>query len=740
MSQAGKFNDGTVAPDIETLTGDAGGAIGADAAFNINLQGNTGVNLNGIQFTGNPATNTLTALNLRNITSYVVDATAGATEYQTIQAALNAANTAGGNATVYVRHGTYTEDLTLYDTVFIEGQTESGTTIVGTHTPPVAGIINIRKVTLQDATAIFSSAAAGTTTILIEDCAINVNNGYTFNLLNWTGTIAIFDIGNNGTNDGFLNNTGGAPFLAFSTGFGNGTVNSMIISGTFEITTSDILCPISFQGAATGEINTSSFGATITTAATATVDIYNSSISTGATAAISHGSANPLTLSDVTIDSSNNPAITGAGAGNLILGSVTYLSNSNLAGTLTISRATKLDIGSIEGTAATLAGAFAQTAGTFNVGQDNAANAINIGGGTTARAIGIGNSAAAHILTIGSTTGAASLTLQSGTGSISLTSTGTGDITIDSDDTLLLDADGVLELNSSAGVIGIGNDADAQSINIGTGAAARIITIGNITGATAVNINTGTAGSAITTTNGVIGLISGTGAINIGADAAAKTITVGNGTGATSVVIDCGTGALNIGTNAIARTTTLGNTTAASVLALRYGTGDFTLASATGTVMNALDTGEITYPLQSAFSAFLDSTVLNVTGNGAAYQLGTTALTEIFDQNADFNVNGTFTSPVTGRYALYMGCFFTGATIGTRFDLQFTTSNRNYYQQNTRTASANDVCYGFAIFADMDAGDTAVTVVTGFGEAGDTQDISGIATHPRTYFQGSLEC
>lgn len=49
----------------------------------------------------------------------------------------------------------------------------------------------------------------------------------------------------------------------------------------------------------------------------------------------------------------------------------------------------------------TVAGAFAQTAGTFNVGQDNAANAINIGGGNVARAITIA-STGAHTLNIGS--------------------------------------------------------------------------------------------------------------------------------------------------------------------------------------------------------------------------------------------------------------------------------------------------------------------------------------------------
>lgn len=55
MSQITKFFDGTSKPDIETLTGDVGGAVSASAAFNINLL--TG---DGLTSTGVPATNTIT--------------------------------------------------------------------------------------------------------------------------------------------------------------------------------------------------------------------------------------------------------------------------------------------------------------------------------------------------------------------------------------------------------------------------------------------------------------------------------------------------------------------------------------------------------------------------------------------------------------------------------------------------------------------------------------------------------
>src|SRR5690606_904709 len=62
--------------------------------------------------------------------------------FATIQAALDAANAAGGG-TVYVQPGTYTEDLTLYSMVTIVGLTGvpalQDVKIVGTHTPPLTG-------------------------------------------------------------------------------------------------------------------------------------------------------------------------------------------------------------------------------------------------------------------------------------------------------------------------------------------------------------------------------------------------------------------------------------------------------------------------------------------------------------------------------------------------------------------------------------------------------------------------
>lgn len=128
-------------------------------------------------------------------------------------------------------------------------------------------------------------------------------------------------------------------------------------------------------------------------------------------------------------------------------------------------------------------------ASAINLTASNAAGGIQVSAGTNGVAIdAIGGS---FVVTAG--TGA--------NGSVNLSSTGTGDIILNSDDTMLLDADGVLELNSSAGAINIGNDADAQAINIGS-AGVRPIQLGNATAGTTVLL-LGPANVGITLQNSI---------------------------------------------------------------------------------------------------------------------------------------------------------------------------------------------------------------------------------------------
>ena len=131
---------------------------------------------------------------------------------------------------------------------------------------------------------------------------------------------------------------------------------------------------------------------------------------------------------------------------------------------------------------------------------DSSTSSIGIGTDDVAQGINIGTGAAVKTITVGNDNGATGLVLTSGTGGITLGSTGTGDILINSHDTLHLDADGVLELNSSAGVISIGNDADSQNINVGTNGE-RTITVGNATDATRLVLTSGTGKAELTSTN-----------------------------------------------------------------------------------------------------------------------------------------------------------------------------------------------------------------------------------------------
>ncbi len=230
---------------------------------------------------------------------------------------------------------------------------------------------------------------------------------------------------------------------------------------------------------------------------------------------------------------------------------------------------------------------------------DTAGAALNLATDSDTAAVNLGT-VGARTVTIGNITGGTAVAVNTGTGHFTVTTTGTGDIILNSDDTMLLDSDGVLELNSSAGVISIGNDADAQNINIGTGASQRVITVGNSTSATQLVLNAGTAG------------------INIGTNAIAHNISIGNQTGATAIAIDSGTGGIDIGT-AIAKTITIGNTTTTTAVAINSGTGGIALASTS--------TGDIT--LASSDTLLLDSAgVLELNSSAGVISIGNDAVSQ----------------------------------------------------------------------------------------------------------------
>ncbi len=252
----------------------------------------------------------------------------------------------------------------------------------------------------------------------------------------------------------------------------------------------------------------------------------------------------------------------------------------------------------------TIGGTGLQT-GTITFGGGTGAQTVNLAtGGTGIKTVHIADGAIGNVVTLGSSTGAASLTLQAGTGNLVGTSGGT----------LLLDCAGVLELNSSAGAISIGNDNIAQNINVGTAGARAVtlgsnssttttvasgsilniganavqqaITIGNSTSATSISINCGTGTLGIgtnaidhpivignSTGTSVVQILAGTSGVELGANAVAHAITIGNTTGATGISLNVGTGALNLGTSATAHAIVIGSTTAGTTVLVNTPTG-----------------------------------------------------------------------------------------------------------------------------------------------------------------------
>lgn len=139
------------------------------------------------------------------------------------------------------------------------------------------------------------------------------------------------------------------------------------------------------------------------------------------------------------------------------------------------------------------------------------------------------------------------------------------------------------------------------------------------------------------------------------------------------------------------------------------------IGSALGTsdTLVVQSTGEVLMPLQSAFMAYLGTQDANVTGDGTDYQIGSgNALTEVFDQNSDFNTNGTFTAPKTAKYLLGCTAQLSGITSShTNYTLTIYTSSLSYQGNNLNSyAASTGGIFGssMCIVTSMTAADTAV--------------------------------
>lgn len=432
-----QYVSGTSGANVQLLKGNSGGDVGPDGDGRINILGSDTTTV-----VGTPGSNLLTVTATSGgypITPFVVGP-AGKAGYQTIQSAVNAAIAAGGG-TIFIQGGTYTENLNLTGggSVSFTGE-DQGVLIIGVHTPPTSGTITFDNLVLQSATDILNSAAAGTTIINFNNCFFIITNGYVFNLLNWTGELLVDNCGEASTNDGVVNNTGGSQIKFINAELGAGTGNSMVLTGNgnLRFDTCNINCPVNIGGSGTLVMqNGSVFRGTVTIGGSKTSTIIETCFLTGSAAAITYSSSGAGYISGATIDSTNNPAITGAGAGALSLIGIWFINNSSVAGTLNI--AVKNSFNNLGGTSIASSASSVVTWDVRNTSASNqaliscvgASNGFFSSGNTTTPAFwNFGNTPATGLFNIARNSSQTDPTF----GTIIFTSDTSGNITIPSGD------------------------------------------------------------------------------------------------------------------------------------------------------------------------------------------------------------------------------------------------------------------------------------------------------------------
>ena len=128
--------------------------------------------------------------------------------------------------------------------------------------------------------------------------------------------------------------------------------------------------------------------------------------------------------------------------------------------------------------------------------------------------------------------------------------------------------------------------------------------------------------------------------------------------------------------------------------------------------------GNVTNATKCAFSAYVDTTQLNVTGDGTLYNALGAFWSERFDIGGNFNSTsadgneGKFTAPVGGTYRLSVVLYVIGTTgAHTLADFSLFTSNRTYFLHSLNYSAlgspGGDFMLGGGLEVDMDQGDVA---------------------------------
>jgi len=343
---------GGLPPSVATqYTPDSGGVV-VPVANNLNVFGQTANGAQVMETDG--STGTITIENRAWVTEYVVDpsATQGLRgTYQTITAALAAAV---APANIFIRPGTYTENFTLQNNVFLIGMGNGGSSFASNVNTTINGQMTLSSgnVTVQNlgfqTNSTFIANISGGAILNFENCNINITNNAAFTL-STGGRLNLYNCNSHdggGTNANLFNSpTNGSitinscTFLASTTttntigGSSSISINNSTVEGTF--TTSGTSAQF---GAYNSTLGLSSSGQIIlnanSTASGSTVvnEIYNCLIESSASV-ISIGAGASFKVSNSVISSTVTDAITGTGT--ISYGNLSFNNTSSLINTTT---------------------------------------------------------------------------------------------------------------------------------------------------------------------------------------------------------------------------------------------------------------------------------------------------------------------------------------------------------------------------------------------------------------------
>jgi len=293
---------------------------------------------------------------------WIVSATASDGTHTTIATALTSASSGD---TIFIRPGTYTENLTLKAgvnlTAFGSDSSSNGTGVViisGTCTFTAAGSVTISGIQLQtNSAALLAVTGSAASIVNLNNCYLNCTNntGITFSSSNAAATINIVncqgDLGTTGIGL-YTGSSAGSLFIRFSkiTNTGSSTTASSNSSG--NVTWQNCISNIAVSTSSTGQVTIANSQAdtsainttTLTTAGTGAATANSAYFASGSASAISVGTGTTLVVGLISVSSSNTNAVTGAGT--LVNGGISLVGTSQVVNTTT-QTAKNFDVGGI---------------------------------------------------------------------------------------------------------------------------------------------------------------------------------------------------------------------------------------------------------------------------------------------------------------------------------------------------------------------------------------------------------